>query len=271
MISARPILIILVLGAVLLLSVCSDDTVRSLDGPAFENDPPVLTAQPDVTGQVGDTLRLQASAVDPDGDRVLYALLVHDQTRNYTPDAAIDRVTGKCWFVPQLDDFPWREMTFIACDRFGACDSTRFRVTPSPFMWDQRNDASSTGSISLIAFAPVGQEFVPADTLLNVAQFMLGFTGTAEIRAHVRLDTMDGPIVGRSDSWVHDGASGLSTFYFAPVRLTPGVRYVLEVVHVSGAWTMISGTGNTYPDGRQIIQGTPSANSDCWFREGWEW
>lgn len=81
----------------------------------------------------GDTLRLTASATDPDGHAFTYSLAVivslSEIRSGYVAFAAINPTTGEFWFYPNSRDVPSRSFQFIAEDELGASASTRFKVT----------------------------------------------------------------------------------------------------------------------------------------------
>jgi len=116
--------------AVVLFSLagCSEDA--GVAEP--ENRSPQLARQGDMSSAVGDTLRIHAQALDPDGDAVLFSALVDltwEELRDgYRPAIAMDASTGWFSFVPSSSDLPGRSMTFFAEDGLGGRDSTRFHV-----------------------------------------------------------------------------------------------------------------------------------------------
>jgi hypothetical protein len=162
-------LILLGLLALVLLS-CSDDNTCKPVGTDSTNHPPVLQAQRDTSVIIGDTLRLTASATDPDGDEVKYHLTVGLHDTSDTAAAFLDSLTGRFWFAPSLDDRPQRSMMFTAVDEHGLAISTLFDVSVS-YLMDQQNDRFPPRSwLNLDAFKPVGQEFTPQLGLLNYVE-----------------------------------------------------------------------------------------------------
>ena len=121
---------VLLVGSVT-LAACSDDDPGP--GTPALNAPPTITQLPDTTGSVGDTLHLQASALDPDGDELRFQLAVlmtlEEFRDGYRPEVGMDGATGSFWFVPGYADRPTRELQVAVEDEFGARDSTRFVVS----------------------------------------------------------------------------------------------------------------------------------------------
>src|SRR5205085_11212794 len=62
--------------------------------------------------------------------------------------------------------------------------------------------------------------------------------------------------------------SGPTRFGFSStLSLTPGSRYVLQLVGDGMGWNIFHGSGAAYGGGNAIIGGSPS-DDDLWFREG---
>lgn len=112
--------------AVMLVSAlgCADD-----DEPtAVMNQPPVVQPIPDMVVQIGDTLQIQASAEDPEGDDVVYRLVIPIIFGAGTAEAAIDSSSGEFRFVPQPSDGTLRWFGVFARDSKGAEGSEEFYV-----------------------------------------------------------------------------------------------------------------------------------------------
>lgn len=152
-------------------------------------------------------------------------------------------------------------------------------IRAHPFTVDQVNDAFVPplfDSIQLLS--PIGQEFTPALSFLNVVElytsdFARGNGTGASLFVNLRLSTITGAIAGTSSVLVlPDNFSGISHFDFPSiVSLVPGNLYVIEVIVASGDnWGLGSsgGPSSTYPGGNWIVQGVPGPNNDFWFREG---
>jgi hypothetical protein len=109
----------------------SPATPDTSTGP--ENNAPVLAAQRDTAGVVGDTLRLTANATDPDGDEVSLLAQVEvtlqEIRTGYRADMDFDASTGAFWFVPGNRDVPERAFHFVAEDGRGGRDDKRFVVS----------------------------------------------------------------------------------------------------------------------------------------------
>ncbi|MFN8178235.1 MAG: hypothetical protein U0167_09910 [bacterium] len=96
------------------------------------NRAPFLSVQHDTSSAVGDTLRLHASAMDPDGDRLRYSATIEvtfDELRSgYRPESDMNGDSGWFWFRASAKDEPSRTMSFFADDGRGGRDSTTFEV-----------------------------------------------------------------------------------------------------------------------------------------------
>lgn len=149
-----------------------------------------------------------------------------------------------------------------------------------PFVIDQSNDAVLTSYGFVIpGFGQVGQSFVPMSSSLDVVELQMNsqdtaMGGTAFVQIHS--GTITGAILGVSQSASippYSTASSIVLAHFdfaAPVSLTPGSTYVMEVVATSGTLGVFtSGEGtNTYPYGTAFFMGAPRPGDDLWFREG---
>lgn len=97
------------------------------------NRPPVIATQPDTSVAYGDTLRLSASASDPDQDALAFALAViatwEEIRTGYSAHAGIDAPTGAFWFFPGQRDIPSRSFRITVEDGRGGADTTIFKVT----------------------------------------------------------------------------------------------------------------------------------------------
>jgi hypothetical protein len=125
--------ILLLLGASLIAGIgCGNDGsgYNVLDDPLGSfNRAPLMQEQPDTSVALGDTLRLQASAYDPDGDEITYRIVVYVETiYEPWPDIEFNSSTGRFWFAPAASDLPERAFEFIARDGRGGESSTKFAV-----------------------------------------------------------------------------------------------------------------------------------------------
>jgi len=92
------------------------------------------------------------------------------------------------------------------------------------------------------------------------------YGATDKIKANIRSGSIGGAIVGASNTTV----SILSSFTwthiaFTQLSLTPGTKYVLEVIDPQGSASWASSISGGYPDGNAIISGSDKT-SDNWFR-----
>jgi hypothetical protein len=141
---------------------------------------------------------------------------------------------------------------------------------------DQAHTPEIFGSWSVAGMGPVGQEFVPALSPLNVVELWInhGYSGTeqpADLFVRVREGAIDGTILGESAAVrVEDGLFAAVRFDFAtPIPLTAGNTYVIEARVVPGGGNpMVCGADAPgYAAGRIILLGNPVAG-DLWFRTG---
>lgn len=107
-----------------LVAGCSGDDKSS----APINQPPVVDDISDLQTRVGDTLRVVASARDPEGEDVRFRLVVPVIPGAGVAEASIDSISGALTFVPQVSDGPFRWFGIFAQDRAGAEGSTDFYV-----------------------------------------------------------------------------------------------------------------------------------------------
>ena len=81
----------------------------------------------------GDTLRLSASATDPDGDPIRYSVAamasLSEIRTGYSAAMHMDPSTGDFWFTPGPRDIPSRSFQFKATDAEDLTDTTNFKVT----------------------------------------------------------------------------------------------------------------------------------------------
>lgn len=274
----RGLFLLLAMLLALSFSACCDEescTSRTFE-PIDINDPPSIQSQRDTLCLIGDSLRLQAAASDPDGDEITYHLKValHSGEDQYDGDAFLDSESGEFIFVPNASDMPYRSFTFIVKDEHGYAASTTFQVTVWPYYVDQENTAPRWGSQNAVAFSPIGQEFTPGFETLDVVElFLSGGPDPADFKVNIRSGTIAGTIIGESDVVSLPGGffEGEVAFDFDGVVLIPNEIYVIDLTHMSGdtkRW-MVSHTGrSSYPNGRQILNGEPQENNDLWFREG---
>lgn len=119
---------------------CSEDWgIESIDPlePPEENHIPVIVSQSDTFAIVGDTLRLEFSATDQDGDSLRFK---QEMPCNWEeirtgrcrrPIALIDSRTGSFWFYPRTYDIPARHVTVSVNDGRGGYAFTIFSVSVS--------------------------------------------------------------------------------------------------------------------------------------------
>jgi hypothetical protein len=241
--------------------------------PETPNRPPTIESLRDTTMILGDTLRAHLVASDPDGDRLTYTMtvLLRDLSEaDYVAVAGLDSRTGDFWFAPGARDTPDRSVLFTVADEHGYPASTQLNVGVSYYL-DQFNAGSSLYQ-NVVSYAPMGQEFTPSYSALDIVELRLkGDTGAGFV-LRVRDGTITGPALATSDTLtLATDFNGIALFEFERVPLTPQRMYVLEIVQVSGRGALAASSGgpsSTYPGGRQILKGRPQETNDLWFKEG---
>jgi Bacterial Ig domain len=110
---------------------CSDDAASPISPP--KGNAPILAFQSDTTIAYADTLRLNASATDPDGDPLTFSMAVivslSEIRTGYFARAGMDASTGAFWFLPGPRDVPDRSFQFTVTDGTGLTDTSTFKVT----------------------------------------------------------------------------------------------------------------------------------------------
>jgi len=163
---------------------------------------------------------------------------------------------------------------------FAACFTSS--ASAHPFAIDQANDSIASSFGFVLPFPgndPLGQEFVPTLTALDVVELrmndqILGNGLGADVQVQVRDGSILGAILGASGVESVVPSSPISIIHFdfgATVALTPGNTYVIEVLHLSGDAIGVFTTGenaNLYAAGDLIRGGVETPAHDLWFREG---
>ncbi|MBA3716287.1 MAG: PEP-CTERM sorting domain-containing protein [Pyrinomonadaceae bacterium] len=146
-----------------------------------------------------------------------------------------------------------------------------------PVIVDQRNDGfPATGGFGFGA-SPLGQEFTPTFSGLNVVEILIGPRMLNSVGGvNIRIGSISGTIIGTSlatvDANLPPGPGGLGAvlrFDFPSlVPLVPENLYVIELYLVSGGYLPVFSDSDTYTRGRSIAFGNPVSSRDLWFREG---
>ena len=153
-------------------------------------------------------------------------------------------------------------------------------VMASQLFPDQENRVAISASWSAVYLGPIGQEFVPDNSTLDVVELFVANVDpsspfASDLEVNIREGSMAGRVLGTSSPVSAPfGSSGVAHFDFpGSVSLVPGSIYVIELVvppdggnvAVGGGWT------SSYLPGCLIVQGQlvpQTDNSDLWFREG---
>jgi hypothetical protein len=230
---------------------------------------------PDATIFLADTLYGNFNVVDPFGGPLVYSMTPEPDSayEQYQPVAHINPTTGDYWFVGTSADVPQRTITFTATNRFGHVTTSKMNVNVTYYI-DQRNDVYG-GAANVDFYAPMGQEFVPALSALDVVELLLGdatnSSDPSQLFVRIRDGSVMGAVVATSDVvpvTLPIAGTALALFRFTRVALVPGHQYVLEVVHKAGPVVMIGRNQNGYASGNVIYNGNPDLSFDLWFREG---
>jgi len=156
-------------------------------------------------------------------------------------------------------------------------------VWAHPFTIDQANDLGPPpGALSIPPFSPIGQEFTPTLSSLDVVELTTneGLPGTpgngigADLFVRIRSGSIIGTILGTSSTVSlpdpSDFTLELTHFDFpSSVPLTPGDLHVIEVVQSGGDPRYLWTANSFYPGGVRIVNGLGEPDRvDFWFREG---
>jgi hypothetical protein len=140
---ANAVIWIFFLMIVTLLMGCSDDNaIKPIDSedplePPEKNHTPVFVQQSDTFAIVGDTLWLQISATDQDGDDLSFTHEIPCTWQEvstgqcHPPIYYLDFRTGSFWFYPRTFDVPERHVMVTVSDEHGASAYMEFVVSVS--------------------------------------------------------------------------------------------------------------------------------------------
>ncbi len=156
------------------------------------------------------------------------------------------------------------------------CIATPFTIANDMvdgYIWDQSNYLLKPGSRRNVEnYSPMGQEFTPDSTILEIVQLHMHNydTSPTHLSVNILADSITGTLVGSSSLTILPADfDGTATFLFYPVPLEPQHLYVFEIVLISGSAGVYGpSSGSPYPGGRTILSGVPYENIDLWFREG---
>lgn len=155
---------------------------------------------------------------------------------------------------------------FVAASLLG----TAFCGAQGTLVYDQQ----STNAIDAGAFisqTPVGQSFTPTFTSIGFVDFYLSDAATAStIAVNIRSGSITGSLLGTTmPTTLAPSSTAFYDFLFSsPISLTPGTKYYLEPVLVSGGNSSMSATFIQYTGGDAIISGSTFTDRDFLFREG---
>ena len=149
--------------------------------------------------------------------------------------------------------------------------------------WDQRNDPSTFYGITNLAYYPLqGQEFVPDLARMNIAQLWIDGSycedecGSLDLSVRLREESIFGTLLATSEiQSLASGFRGIVTLNFPDTTLSPGNKYVLEIVlgpyDGLGIWGVVYTSPPSFEDyerGNRIYDGVVQRIQDLWFREG---
>jgi len=151
----------------------------------------------------------------------------------------------------------------------------------SELLIDQANEVLlKQYSYNIEFLKPIGQEFFPTLHALDAVELFIDDAncsaagskgGTLKVVIHE--ETIDGPVIGTSKiSRFPSCFYNVLRFEFPSfIPLTPGKKYVIEPVYVSGNTSTVyvdQGPTSLYKPGSLIFQGALDSEKDMWFREG---
>lgn len=144
-----------------------------------------------------------------------------------------------------------------------------------PYIIDQRCEPEIGSQQSILFYSPIGQEFVPALSVLDVVEFWISSLsspdGPADAVVRVRRGS-GGEILGESmvTTVPADHDAPVRFDFTTPVALVPGETHFLEVVHAGGPGNILlsAGDGDPYPPGHLYLHGVANPSGDYWFRTG---
>ncbi|WP_206758537.1 putative Ig domain-containing protein [Nostoc punctiforme] len=155
---------------------------KSKPHPTFDNSSPIFTNEPITTVEAGKKLLYRADATDPEGDTLIYELLVK-------PDGMIvDPVTGFLSWRPTLDQVGVQDVVLRVKDNYGGVALQSFQVEVTPPVYPP----TFTTSISDFAtFHPViGQLFEYQFKAVDPEGYSVTYQlDTAETTAFIDPDT----------------------------------------------------------------------------------
>ena len=146
-----------------------------------------------------------------------------------------------------------------------------------PFTIDQFNNPQDPLAV-LIQQPPLGQEFTPTLTSLDVVELLIMDSQPfddlgSSITVNIRADSILGPVLGSSTLVLPDvygGGTFASTHFDFPITvpLVPGNTFVIELIEAGLGFTVAVNPSNSYSGGRFIVGGRLVEGSDLVFREG---
>ncbi|MGI8997376.1 MAG: hypothetical protein ACR2GW_11980 [Pyrinomonadaceae bacterium] len=131
-------------------------------------------------------------------------------------------------------------------------------VLADPIIIDQRNDDFTPQGGFGFAAGPLGQEFTPTLSGLNVVEILIGLNIPNSVGGvNIRIGSISGAIIGTSNLTTVDpnlppGFSVLRFNFASVVPLVPENIYVIELFLVSGGYGPVFSDTDTYARGRAI-------------------
>jgi hypothetical protein len=133
---------------------------------------------------------------------------------------------------------------------------------------DQSNVVGS-GGLQVQYHSPVGQSFITQfDNLLGIDLYTSAMnpgSGITDLVVKIRDGSMNGAVLEGGSVSARPTVAGWNSFMFeAPLALTVGNTYVIDVSSATAYWGLGSG-GNSYSGGTEFIFGAPTTG-DLQFR-----
>ncbi len=148
--------------------------------------------------------------------------------------------------------------------------STAVANAQNIYVYDQQTTGSGIGKAPM-TLAPFGQSFTPTLNSISFVQLYLDIIPTNSIvDINILSGSMTGTILGTSMPTVFNSTPpGYYDFIFSsPISLTPGTKYYLNPVSVSGPLPVGVYTRDQYTGGDMIVKNQPVIDRDLVFREG---
>jgi hypothetical protein len=134
---------------------------------------------------------------------------------------------------------------------------------------DQRQESTYGGSVQILEFSPVGQEFQPSLPILEGVEVQLSspFGGPDDtITLNIRQGSVTGTVLATATKFLTTGPSNWVYFTLGSISVVPGATYVIELAATQVTFRWDSSSFPAYPRGDAIWRGNPNSMYDFCFR-----